>query len=357
MKKVLIFITGPYQLLQALWYFSYCPDAEFTAIVKTAVMPEENRIKLLEQCKKSGVFREVREYTGVSLDSGMIQKIKMMLQMVGHFCTGRRNHYTRKLIRNEIGDISYDQVVVDSEHSIMGGAFIDNADKTETIIMQEGLSDLLARSRRFQKGKGIGFILATLGYCNPGMTYILPKVKYCKKMTSMEELLQYKGFAGFIPLFSQVRDNVFQNVVRNTFELDDWGIMQRGEVFLFTNPLEKIGGDDGTYEEIHQWMKEHFGSKKIVIKKHPRDMYSYDWKDLDIEMLEAGIPAEVLISQISSGKEMLFMFISTCIVDLFKREADYKIFHFRSVQGEYYADIFPQLRKKLGIKDKYIVEI
>ena len=357
MKKVLIFITGPYQLLQALWYYSYCPDSEFTAIVKTADMPEDNRIKLLQQCEKSGIFQEVREYTGVSLDSGMVQKIKMMLQMMAYYCAGRRNRYTRNLIINEIGDISYDQVVVDSELSILGGAFIDHSDEKETIIMQEGLSDLLARSKKLQRGKSIGFILATLGYCNPGMTYILPKVKYCIKMTSMQELLQYKGFAGFIPLFSQVRDDVFQKVVRNTFELDDWEILQRGEVFLFTNPLEKIGGDNETYEEVHQWIKEFFGSKKIVIKKHPRDMYSYDWKDLDIEMLEAGIPAEVLISQISCEKEMLFMFISTCIVDLFKRKTNYKIFHFRSIRRESYADIFPQLQKKLGIENNYIVEI
>lgn len=358
MKRALVIITGPYQLLQALWYSAEHPDYELDALVKIANLNEDARDRLLRDCRSCGVFRRIIRTKGVDINTGLARKAGLMLRMTGSYLLGQRSRLTERIIRNEIGDAVYDCVLVDSELSILGGAFIDHADRDyDVTIMQEGLSDILERRDTPKAGlqELLYFWLARMGYCNPGICYKLEKTSCCGKLSSLSARMKYRPYRELIDLRGGTGAERFSALVEKTYDVD-WELFRSADLILFTTFLASIGGGETQLEELHAWLRENYAGSRIVIKRHPRDEFSYSWEELDVRFLEAGVPAEVLLSQITRQKA-LFLFISTSAVDLYDRGVGYTILRFRSIRGSYYNEVFPRLREQLQIPEEHIVTI
>lgn len=360
MRKVVALITGPYQLLQVLWYYSVHPDCKYIAIVKTAGLDVNVKQSLIQYCKNSQIFEEVIETKTTDIESSVSKKLSLGMKMIGYYVAGKREVFTGKIITQEIGNINYDTAIVDSEFSILGGAFIDHSDEKEIVIMQEGLFDIEQRRKlpKYSIKDFFGYALAKMGYCNIMQSYTIKKTRNCEKLMSHPQLAVYKNFNRITKIFAEVNEDsfLFNALTQKTFHFMDWQKLQNTDVILFTNTLEIFTNNLGYYETIHSWLNHHFKDKKIIIKKHPKDRYLYNWTDLNITFIEGSLPAEILISQLKN-QEIIFMFISTAILELLGTDKKYSVLHFKNVENKEYQDMFAYLESKLDIESKYIKRI
>ncbi len=357
-KRTLVMITGPYQLLQALWYYSVHPEDEYVALLKLADTNEQVKKNLTDQCGASGIFKDIVVLKGVSIDSSLFNKAGLFLKMFLFYITGRRKALTEKIIKSEIGDMQYDSVLVDSENSILGGAFIDHADKKYTMIMQEGLSDIMPRRDKpvRKAGEIIGYILARMGYCNPSFFYKMKTTGNCYKMSSVEQLMKYRNFKGMIRLFSDRENELYSKIVNRTFSKMDWPALREADVLLITAPLKKIGGGTNEYEALHRWLKQQYPGRTILIKKHPRDDYPYQWDDMKIQEVSSGIPAEILLSEVRH-QHVVMSFISTCVLDILNTDVKYYVTRFKTITDHSYDDKFDNLQSTLDIAQEHIIAL
>ncbi|MDO4866013.1 MAG: polysialyltransferase family glycosyltransferase [Clostridia bacterium] len=358
-EKAIVIITGPYQLLQALWYCSEHPQYEYHAIIKNAQLSELVREQIKANCERSGFFRSISVSHGVNMDSGLLNQSLLMLKMCLYYLFGQRRRLTRQIIRREIGDEKYSLALVDSENSILSGAFIDHSDAGyRVVIMQEGVSDILERkSRPDRSAKQLAFyMVARMGYCNPGVYYKLRKTQFCTKLSSFPQRLLYRQFAAIEDIFQHEGNDTFKSAIQRVFPQLDWGLYQQADIILFTTVMDPLGGGDAEQKLLHDWLKEQLHGGKLLIKKHPREAYQYDWEDMDISFIDPGIPAELILSQ-SGRQRIVFSFVSTSIVEILGKETDYQVIRFDSIKGKYYNQVFPQLQKQLQLPEDRIVHL
>lgn len=364
MKRAVALITGGYQLLQVIWYSVKHPEYEYIALIKDANLSEESRIRLRQYCENAGIFTKILQYNAVTVDSDRRSMCVEGLKMLGFYLLGQRRTYTEKLIREQLAGNAYDMLIADSDQSILGGAFIDQADRVPVVILEEGLYDLRQRSAfpSLKLSEIIGFVIAKMGYCNITLNYKLKKTGLCEKVMSCPEKATCRNFASITKLFEYVNDEKerFDEIVCRAFPGVEEQHMERADVVLFTNTFERAYPDEFAgvdyYERTHAWLKENKAGKKIYIKRHPRDIKPYDWKDLDITLVDATLPSEVLNSQLNASQEAVFMFISTSILGVMNAHIPYTVFLYEKIGGRY-RSIFQQLQNVLQIPEKNIEEV
>lgn len=360
MKVVLVMITGAYQLLQAIWFYTQHPDYEYIALVKLADTNEQTKQSLIKYCTNSGIFKNVIITKNDIFDSNIQKKMLLGIKMFSYFIIGRKKNMIRKLIQEQVSGIEYDIVLVDSEISIMGGAFINCAKEKSVYILQEGLYDIQNRCDlpSFNFKELIGYAIAKMGYTNPAQIFKLKDTKFCYKLMSHPELATYRNFKEIIKLFkmNQVQKHLYQQTVLKTFGELPLNVIQNSDVILFSESFYVFTNDDSYYEAVHDWLKEKMPEKKILVKRHPRDKHLYNWKDLNISMIDASIPAEIIIP-FCTGKKQIYMYITTCILDILEREEDYMILRFDTIKSTNYQELFVELQTKLAISDKHVCTV
>ena len=357
-ERALVFITGPYQLLQAIWFASEHPEYEYDALLKTVHINEAVKNELMNNCVKCGLFSSVHIAKGLNKESGVVHKGLLFLKMVGCWITGQRSRLTQKMIREEIGDNQYDMVIVDSENSLLGGAFIDHSDADyNVVILQEGTSDILLRLNRPNPTPGdiVNYMLARMGYCNPGIFYILDKVRYCTKLSSFPDKLLYKPYAKTERIFAYQGNERYREAIQKAYPRMDWDLLQSADTIVVTSLMETLGGGENEYLAMKRWLMENTKGK-MLIKRHPRDVYPYDWNEVDVSFIDAGVPAELILANVTH-QTVVFSFISTCMVDIIGKQVDYRVIRFDSLKGDYNNRIFNQLKEQLGIPDDRIVHL
>ncbi len=357
-KKALVFITGQYQLLQAIWYASEHPEYEFDALIKTVHLNESVKKNFQKNIVNCGMFSSVAPVKGINKETGAFKKAFLFIQMVLFWLVGRRSQLTQRIIRKGIGDKQYDLVIVDSENSILGGAFIDHSDRDyRVVILQEGTSDILTRldKPKHTFGDYVNFMLARMGYCNPGLFYVLDKVRYCVKLSSFPEKLLYKPYAGIEEIFTYQGNDRYLEAIEKAFPNMDWDQLRSANTILITSLMETLGGGENEYLSMKKWLKENTKGP-LLLKRHPRDDHPYDWKELDVRYIDTGIPAELILANVTHQK-VVFSFISTCMVDIIDKDIDYRVIQFDSLTGDYNNRIFNQLKAQLGIPDDRIVHL
>ena len=52
--------------------------------------------------------------------------------------------------------------------------------------------------------------------------------------------------------------------------------------------------------------------------------------------------------------KQVYMFISTCILDILEKEVDYTVLRFDTIKSTRYHDLFMELQTKLAISDNHI---
>lgn len=357
MKETVVLITGIYQLLQAIWYIQSHPDSNYTALIKKADLGQSVKDRLVECCKRSRLFKETIVAQGTNMDSSAVKKAKLFLSMFGYFIVGKRSKLTQRIIEENIGARRFDKAIVDSDYSIIGGAFIDQSEKMRVIIMQDGFSDY-AKRRTVPKPTlrdMLGYVTARMGYVNFCEFYLLPKLAHCEKFLSFPELHRYHSYKEIIPLFdmTQEENERFLKTAHETFIDKEIPDLSNADIILITSPICIFPEYKQCYDQIHEWLRKNAAGKRIYLKQHPKDSYQYDWPEFNFTYLDTIIPAELLLSNLKPNQMVVYMLLSTCYLSM-PKDVPYKVFFFDVLPDRYTGKI-QEIFKIMNIEDDHII--
>ena len=200
-----------------------------------------------------------------------------------------------------------------------------------------------------------GFLFSQMGYFNPGCHFEMKNTRLCVKYSSRPDMLKYRKYRRILPLFAGGKDvkQKYRALVERAYAVGEISLDEYG-VILLTNPLEDFV-KDGTayYELLHQWLREQYKDMRILIKKHPRDGYTYQWDDLRCDFMNPDIPAEVFLSLI--GKQKVFlMYASTLLISLLQKKENVSIITFTHIHGKYKEEL-AELLTLFGMQDRMVL--
>jgi hypothetical protein len=329
MKKGLAVIYDPHNVYQFLWYYcTYGKDIEWSALC----LPNSYKGEYLsEPCEKLGIFknifRDTQQFDSMPLMKRLIIFIKMFLFAL----IGKQKFFSKKFIRNFIGDYDFDTAIVLTDVGLVSGLFLTFAPEKEIIILEDGMGDYEARKysnilRRFKNLFELqGFCLSVLGYSNVGHYYPLRTTKNCIKYCSHPDKMLYKNYKEMKILFDMEKTDVtafkkyLEIIYPNLSEYFD----KKAEVILLTTPISDYISDEKPYvSKIQEYINNNYKGKTILIKKHPRDKATYNFSE-NITAIEItnSIPAEVLLPYL---KDMEILFCDHSSTNLYLTSYGYK---------------------------------
>lgn len=353
MKNKLVLIRGPYNLLQVLWLYSTMPDGNWKAIVQPYNNGKKD-YKTKKLCEKSGIFKEIIFEKKCYEEKAKIGNIlEIILMIILKMLKKKEVYFKRKRI-SQFGTEKFDIVIVQSDYSILAYSFI-SSEVHEKIILEDGMADYVKRDYNFA-GRKIGLkkrIISKLGYGNPSIYYPLEQTKTCLKYCSIPEKMEYDNFRELKQLFQLEACNIdlYKKLIKQTFLTADVSMKYNPEVVVFTSPLaEDYGAKEEIYEQLHLWLKNTYSKNFILIKKHPRDSFKYEWEDLNIIVDSSTIPSEVLISYWEKEK-LLLMSTSTLLLTIVPNNCNYDVIKFNDIASQEYHYNFENNCRKFDIQN------
>lgn len=356
-KKALAVVAGPYRFCQVLWLYTAHKEYKWSILLIPYGKGNDAVRKLEAVCRKLGIFEHIFCPQVVGENSPLGQKLAFAVKMVFFYVTGRKKVFMRRMLEKVTGGEKFSAAFVGCEYSILEGAIIGLADEMEVSIFEEGLGDYCERRgwSGFSMEVLAGFLFSQMGYFNPGCHFELKNTRLCVKYSSRPDMLKYRKYRKILSLFTGGDDmkREYQALLEQAYPIREMSLNEY-DVILLTNPLEDFL-EDGTayYELLHQWLQEHYKDKKILIKKHPRDEYSYQWYDLQCDFLNPDVPAEVFLSLINRQKVIL-MYASTLLISLLQKKENVSVIKFKNIHGKYEEEL-PELLTLFGMQDRMVI--
>ena len=358
MKKGLAVIYDPHNVYQFLWYYcTYGKDIEWSALC----LPNSYKGEYLsEPCKKLGIFktiyRDTLQFDSMSLLKRLIIFIKMFLFAL----VGKQKTFSRNFINKFIKDYDFDTAVVLTDVGLVSGLFLTLAPEKEIIILEDGMGDYEAREwknilKNFTRFYDIqGFLLSLLGYSNVGHYFPLRTTKYCIKFCSHPDKMIYRKYKDIKLLFdfSNTDMDLFKKLLRIIYTGIENYFSDKKDVILFTTPFNDLTQDKEKYnKKIEKFFNENYNARKMLIKKHPRDVsvYTFDGS-ISVTEIDNSIPAEVLLPFLN-GIEIFFCGHSSTNLYITSYGYNPSFFYFNGLEEESKAG---NTLCKYRSKDKFI---
>ena len=281
------------------------------------------------------------------------------MKMAFSFVTFQRKNFAKKLVQSQLNGLEYDAALLDSDFSILSGCIITCSDEKDVIIMQEGSTDTLPRRcfPRMNAKHILGFLFAKMGFANFAINYKLRDIHNCVKLMSRPDLAVYRDYKEIQPLFLPGQyHSLFLDKLSNLYNSIEWNAINNVDYVLFTSSLKLRFNDPSVYDQMRKWLNTFAVGKKILIKKHPRDEYAYDWSEFDISFIDTSIPAEIFLSQITQP-HIIHMFLSTIMMNMPVTQTNYTVLHFNSIKDKFYSEAFSSLSNSLKIPEDHIVSL
>lgn len=318
-KKGLALIYDPHNLHQFIWYYcTYGKDYEWTALC----LPNGYKGEYMsEYCEKSHIFKKIIRDNKCFLTMSMKKRLGIFINMFLYAITGQQTKYCRKFIGQYVTSDEYDLTVVLTDVGIVSGMFIGVSAEQRTVILEDGMGDYAARPWNYllKHWRNIydwqGFLVAKMGYANPGHYYKLRTTKYCEKFSSHPNQMLYTDYKSMQQLFdlTHTDEKFFRKIVKKVYhQISEYNFDQIDAV-VFTNRLYDFSEDAGMYiEKFQNYISRRY--KSILLKRHPRDETNYVFdKQMKVQEIDNSIPAEVILPYIK-GKEVVFMFTSSILL-------------------------------------------
>ena len=308
MGKGLAIIYDPHNLYQFLWYYcTYGQNKKWDALC----LPNGFKGQYMDSyCEKCGVFDNIYSDDKDFLAVPLSQQLKIFFQMFGFAIIGQQKRFCRKFLNNYVNIDDYDEITVMTDVGLVSGLAIGLGSQKKVVITEDGVGDYLERSYKnlfkefFHLHTWKGFSLAFLGYANIGHVFPLRSTKHCHKYSSHPDLMKYNKYASHNKLydFSKTDMNIFNNAIESLygaiskFNFDDY------DAIVFTEPLEDYFSNTERYYNLTENYISN-NTKKILIKKHPREKWNYTFSDsVQVDVFDQSIPAEVMIPYIKNKK-------------------------------------------------------
>lgn len=341
-KKAVVILYSPRGILEFLWYYcTYGKDYEWTAVCALYGDTMEHR---LLTCEKLGIFsnilRDERDFMGMSIS----EKMKLFLKMGLYFISGQKKRLCRSIIKEAVGDLDYELVVISCDFGILPGAFLAESKKKKVVILEDGTADYLERHKwlSFQRIKGInnvaGFLLAKMGYANTAFCYTMRDTKFCEKFAVYPEKLKYRNYK----TIKKLNDMSHPDFDKEKFEtlrkkiLNDTTTEYVGDAALFTTVFFGI---DSLYDyvvpAIENYINQNYAGKTLILKKHPRDNCNYKFSDsIKVYEIDKNLPMEVLEGSLKVNR-YIYMAISTSMLSQQMNLDSIDVLYFSELEKKY----------------------
>ena len=308
MSKGLAIIYDPHNLYQFLWYYcTYGKNKKWDALC----LPNGFKGQYMDAyCKKCGVFENIYSDDKDFLAVPLSQQLKIFLQMFGYAIIGQQKRFCRKFLNKYVNIDEYDEINVMTDVGLVSSLAIGLGSQKEVVIMEDGVGDYLNRSYTnlfkefFHLHTWKGFSLAFLGYANVGHVFPLRSTRHCNKYSSHPELMKYTKYASVNKLydFDKTNMNVFNSAIVKLYGAISKFNFDNYDAIVFTEPLEDYFSNPKRYYKlVEEYISKN--TKKILIKKHPREEWNYTFSDsVQVDIFDQSIPAEVMIPYIKNKK-------------------------------------------------------
>lgn len=355
-KKAVVVVSGSYVLMQAFWIALAYPDYEWTVVLIKSSDSNDGLYVNKKLCENSGVFKNVILVESSDKYANIFEKMCIFMKMFLYYFIGKKKTYCRKYVEDRIGTFDYDLLCVGSAASFLEGAVLNFSDEIETIIVQEGLGDYVFVDMNYDFITNIaGKILYKMQYVNYLFYTSYPLNQNCIKFATAPEDLPDKRYKKIYKLFDNdiVNAETYSELLNKVYNVE---IENNYDIVVFTS----ITFSDEKYSDsarLVEYLRKEYSGKKILVKKHPRDEYEYDFGELDVECKYTDIPGEVLIQQLDKA-EFIFAFPSTLMMSVvYDDKYTYKLINYVTGMSKAYNDGFGDMVKYLKIKDEDIIEI
>ena len=348
MKKGLALIYNPHNLLEFIWYAcTYSKDTEWDALC----LPSGHMGEYMSAyCEKSGMFNKIYASDKNYSQAGMKEQLGAFASMFGHWLTGRRAAYCKKMLNRYVDDIDrYDELVVLNDIGLVGGLMIALGKDKQAVMLEDGVGDYVEKSNKrllkhlLSGREWRGWLLANMGYSNSEHNYPLATSKYALKFNSKPEKMKYRKYKSIEKLFDFTNTDVdrYNELVAKVYSDIDLKAIETADAIVFTN---NIGDFTSTPEPYIRAFEDHLNARSsaILIKKHPRDSGEYTFGEgISLFELSPQYPAEVILPFIK-GKQIYFMFPSSVL--LYMDDAD-------SCHCFYFEKLYDECQKQQSFLD------
>lgn len=351
-KKTLVVISNQNMLSQFEWYHSMHQSDKCDAII---VNYDSNQLLeiMKKRCQDSKQFKNIYVYDNLLSDKGVIAKVLLLLKYIMLNLFGKKQRYDLKLIENVTGETDYQKVIVPCNYITFCVAAINAFQEAEIICFEDGFSDyteFVDKFRFISFEFTLKWLLAKLDVLNYNCeTYRFAMkndyrmVKYC----SLPERMKYRGYKEIRELF---KNREIANREKTFIEK-----YAHYDLVIFTTIFPWLNEQNAMYcyESFHGWLCQNYQYKSILIKKHPKDTYKYEWSDLEIDICDETISGEELI-QILPECEIILCFSSALLFELQRNNKNYHILYYKNIDNRAYVESLNYISNTIQIEDKWI---
>lgn len=348
-KKALAILTGPQRLLQVFWLTLLYSEYDWSLLIHR--FSEDNKAleEVKEYCVRAESFEKIYIDEDSALYSNIKEKIICFLKMFFYFIFGKRKMYCRKKLEEYVDIYEYDLLCLTSSNSIIEGAALNFSDEIQTIMMQDGLLDYVYSQKSFYGvHKLVGKLLFKMKYFN----YLELKGFYfnrnCIKYATNPAQIIDKSFLEIRQLFdkSKVSEDEYEKILKKVYQIEEVDY----DVILFSSITQSIRENEDM-EKLREWLNQNYKGKRILIKKHPHDIYPYEWDELNISCKYTNIPGEIII-KLAKKAEFIYAFPSTLLLSMIYEDGyDYKIIKYQSGMQESYVHNVQECFELLNIQE------
>ena len=337
-KKVLAVIAGPYRFYQILWIYNKYPQYRWSILLLQYGKDRKYADGLQLICERLNIFENIFRSEVVGENSKLGEQILVAAKMFFSYIMGRKKTFMKETVLKQTNGIDFDAFFIGCEYSILEGAIIGISDEKEVYILEEGIGDYRVRKKcpSLSLLEIVGFLFSKMGYFNPMGYFTLKGTKQCEKYISVPELLKYHNYKKINTLFtgSKEENHYFYQLLDQVYPMR-LNPLEGYDIVFLTSPLSDFVKNSNEYiNMLHDWFWENYKGKRIVIKKHPRDLEQYAWGDLDISFISADIPAEVFMEMLDK-QTVVLMYTSTMLISLLQKKNNFIVVKFQSIHGEY----------------------
>ena len=357
-KKALAYLGGSRQLEDFIWYYLYKgKDYDWTLVCQ----PMFKKMKLSEVCEKAGIFKNI-----IQVDSYFAQSfselVKIGIKMGIYWITGQNKKYAVKEINKITNLEQYDLLCVSTSRGVTPGLMILASDAECIDLMEDGLGDNTDANikfdikRIFESKYFIAYCFAKMGYFNINGIFPLKSTKKCNRYSENPESLSKNLYKNVFQLndMTRIDKEEYKQIVDKAFgKIEN---LSDAEAIVFTTPLKDFTNDYEKYNDIMMQYLRDCGYKKIVMKKHPRDMSTY--KNYGMKVIEVNpmIPGEKIV-EIINDQKIFFMYTPTTMRSLQAVGKEANVFVFKELQEPQYKSCFNEHFSSLGLKEQMIIEV
>lgn len=348
-EKVLVIVTNQYMFEQLLWYRTRYPQGIWDAVVIKFGTNNDGLMDIMyKKCIECGFFRKVICHGYQMPENSLLKKVFMMIRYIYQYVTNSRERNDKKWIEKIAGESDYKKVIINYTHALIPVAALNAMSDSVLVCLEDGFSDYLPVAEIRHWTELVNYMLAKMNVANVRafrhqyrLKYDNRLIKYC----SLPDKMKYRGYKVIKPLFENDRREI------DVSEKDLLLFQDKYDVLIFSTVFTDYENSERMYDVLHIWLKENYSDKKIFIKPHPREVYKFSWNDLDIYVGGEEMAGEVLLDLMPNA-EVLFMFVSTILLKVYREKRRYKVFRFEGITSEEYFGTLQTVSEMLGLRNE-----